>query len=330
MSELLTLEGILPPVVDSDGQSKATDSTTGSPDLSVQGRQSRLLHPPNSHPPTDEVSSGSSHHGGLSRSPFARFFRRSTGSSNSSSTTHFHPRSGRGGHHNPHNASHEGKAHITILHPPSCVVVEQPSLAGRGPPHRGGEGRGVEGTTTSIPVKATSRQGSFNAENDDEHESAHLQQLYDLRTWDMYLRITEARKKQNKVAAAGAAIAPMTGHNNNNNAQAYDPASASAAGRNDDPSSPSYEDPNDCYGWFDDDGTVSPNTAVYPSPHHHHQQQQQQYYVPTVHHQYQYQHQYPSQTPFVMSAPTMPLPFSSAAAAAPSSSHELIFGDLDL
>ena len=186
----------------------------------------------------------------------------------------------------------------------------------------------MEGTTTSIPVKATSRQGSFNAENDDEHESAHLQQLYDLRTWDMYLRITEARKKQNKVAAAGAAIAPMTGHNNNNNAQAYDPASASAAGRNDDPSSPSYEDPNDCYGWFDDDGTVSPNTAVYPSPHHH--QQQQQYYVPTVHHQYQYQHQYPSQTPFVTSAPTMPLPFSSAAAAAPSSSHELIFGDLDL
>jgi hypothetical protein len=33
-------------------------------------------------------------------------------------------------------------------------------------------------------------------DDDDETTELHLQQLYDLRTWDLYMRITEARKRK--------------------------------------------------------------------------------------------------------------------------------------
>lgn len=49
--------------------------------------------------------------------------------------------------------------------------------------------------TKHLPDSAQQNQTSSSF-NDQDEDNDHLQHLYDMRTWDMYLRITEARRKQ--------------------------------------------------------------------------------------------------------------------------------------
>ena len=72
-------------------------------------------------------------------------------------------------------------------------------------------GRRLKTQSCSVPLKCPARKhrstqlspdashhpnhSSFNDHQEEDND--HLQHLYDMRTWDMYLRITEARRKQN-------------------------------------------------------------------------------------------------------------------------------------
>ncbi|KAL7581029.1 hypothetical protein ACA910_005835 [Epithemia clementina (nom. ined.)] len=52
--------------------------------------------------------------------------------------------------------------------------------------------------STRLPPDSSQLQHHASSSfTDNEDENDHLQHLYDMRTWDMYLRITEARRKQN-------------------------------------------------------------------------------------------------------------------------------------
>jgi hypothetical protein len=81
--------------------------------------------------------------------------------------------------------------------PPAFLVLNRPSK-----PKTGGidpVSQSKCGKTAPVPVKSSRKTLRLGDAEDHEATEAHLdelQRMYDMRTWDMYLRIKESRKKK--------------------------------------------------------------------------------------------------------------------------------------
>lgn len=99
--------------------------------------------------------------------------------------------------------------------PPSYLVFEQPekldSSKSYSPSSASGKTAPVPVTRTSQSVKQMGGWETCSDLGDPEERMDELQRMYDMRTWDMYLRITEARKNK-PVAPANNTMIPHHQH----------------------------------------------------------------------------------------------------------------------
>lgn len=159
-----------------ESQSRSTESTQGSPDID--------MYPSKSTREARRSSFSSSHHGR------PKWFRRQ---SNSGIGTHKEVE------------AYNNNNNNTEQLPPSYLVFKNHEKTHQSLPMLNSQSSG--GKTAPVPVQTRKSRsmdtmggwGSPSEEGfggDDEAQMDELQRMYDLRTWDMYIRIMEARKNR--------------------------------------------------------------------------------------------------------------------------------------
>jgi hypothetical protein len=90
-------------------------------------------------------------------------------------------------------------------HPRSAFRQDSAAYDPSSPMSRGSEDTDMEEASSSpLPIPTSPGPVSKPTLVDEDHEVDHLRRVYDMRTWDMYIRITESRRHSNYQSQAPA------------------------------------------------------------------------------------------------------------------------------